>query len=71
LQRASTAPGQLDQGLAFVCFQRSLEKGFLAVQGRLDGEPLEEYVRAVGGGFFFALPGTTDADRPLGAELLA
>jgi deferrochelatase/peroxidase EfeB len=63
--------GQLDQGLAFVCFQRDLEKGFLAVQGRLSGEPLEEYILPVGGGFFFALPGTPDADRPLGAELLA
>ncbi len=63
--------GQLDQGLAFVCFQRDLEKGFLAVQARLDGEPLEEYILPVGGGFFFALPGTSDADRPLGALLLA
>ncbi len=65
------AAGQLDQGLAFVCFQRDLEKGFLAVQARLDGEPLEEYILPVGGGFFFALPGTADPDRPLGAELLA
>ena len=63
--------GQLDQGLAFVCFQRDLEKGFLAVQARLDGEPLEEYVRRVGGGFFFALPGTSDPDRFLGSDLLA
>ena len=62
---------QLDQGLAFVCFQRDLAKGFLAVQARLDGEPLEEYVLPVGGGFFFALPGTTDPDRPLGADLFA
>ena len=62
--------GQLDQGLAFVCFQRDLERGFLAVQARLDGEPLEEYVLPVGGGFFFALPGTSHPDRFLGAELL-
>jgi deferrochelatase/peroxidase EfeB len=63
--------GQLDQGLAFVCFQRDLEKGFLTVQRRLAGEPLEEYVLPVGGGFFFALPGTTDPERPLGAGLFA
>ena len=38
-------------------YQRSLADGFLAVQARLDGEPLEEYIRGEGGGCFFALPG--------------
>jgi deferrochelatase/peroxidase EfeB len=53
--------------------RRSLlaEKRFLAVQARLDGEPLEEYVLPVGGGFFLALPGTSHPDRFLGADLLA
>jgi len=55
--RGFDAAGQLDQGLAFACFQRSLADGFLAVQARLTGERLEEYVRGEGGGFFFALPG--------------
>ncbi len=63
--------GQLDQGLAFVSFQRDLEKQFLAVTRRLAGEPLEEYVLPVGGGFFFALPGVPSADRFLGDRLLA
>jgi deferrochelatase/peroxidase EfeB len=61
--------GTLDQGLAFACFQRNLEKGFLAVQGRLDGEPLEEYIRAEGGGFFFALPGVRGTSDWLGRTL--
>ncbi len=63
--------GQLDQGLAFVSYQRSLERGFLAVQARLNGEPLEEYIRPEGGGFFFALPGVTDSDGFLGEGLFA
>jgi deferrochelatase/peroxidase EfeB len=63
--------GQLDQGLAFACFQRSLEQGFLTVQGRLNGEPLEEYIEAQGGGFFFALPGVQRAGGWLGEGLFA
>jgi deferrochelatase/peroxidase EfeB len=62
--------GQLDQGLAFVCYQRSLERGFLAVQARLSGEPLEEYILPVGGGFFFALPGAEPGSH-LGEALTA
>lgn len=64
-----TTDGQLDQGLLFVCFQRSLEDGFVAVQRRLDGEALEEYIRPVGGGFFFAPPGRPTAGAPFAAGL--
>jgi deferrochelatase/peroxidase EfeB len=63
--------GQLDQGLLFVCYQRDLAAGFETVQRRLDGEPLEEYIRPVGGGYFFALPGVTGPDTFLGAGLFA
>ena len=52
-----TNAGQLDMGLLFVCYQHDLEKGFLTVQKRLNGEALEEYVKPIGGGYFFVLPG--------------
>ncbi|MGK9175956.1 deferrochelatase/peroxidase EfeB [Yokenella regensburgei] len=65
-----TNSGQLDMGLLFVCYQHDLEKGFLTVQQRLNGEALEEYIKPIGGGFFFALPGVKDTSHYLGQALL-
>lgn len=65
-----TNSGQLDMGLLFVCYQHDLEKGFLTVQKRLNGEALEEYVKPIGGGYFFALPGVKDANDYFGSALL-
>ncbi|MEH2310112.1 MAG: iron uptake transporter deferrochelatase/peroxidase subunit [Nostoc sp.] len=62
--------GHLDMGLLFVCFQADLEKGFVTVQNRLIGEPLEEYIRPIGGGYFFALPGVKAEENYLGQSLL-
>ncbi|WP_411703779.1 iron uptake transporter deferrochelatase/peroxidase subunit [Edaphovirga cremea] len=62
--------GQLEMGLLFVCYQHDLEKGFITVQKRLNGEALEEYIRPIGGGYFFALPGVADANHYLGQSLL-
>ena len=42
----------------------------MTVQKRLDGEPLEEYIRPVGGGFFFSLPGVSGEADYLGRTLL-
>jgi deferrochelatase/peroxidase EfeB len=58
--RGFDANGHLDQGLLFVCFQKSVNDGFITVQERLNGEPLEEYIVPNGGGFFFALPGVQE-----------
>lgn len=66
-----TKSGQLDQGLIFIAYQADLEKGFITVQNRLNGEPLEEYIKPVGGGYFFVLPGVRDAGDHLGATLIS
>lgn len=63
------AAGSVD--LLFVCYQADLAAGFLAVQDRLNGEALEEYIKPIGGGFFFTLPGVTAAGDFLGQSLLA
>jgi deferrochelatase/peroxidase EfeB len=68
--RGVTKSGQLDMGLLFICFQSSLDAGFISVQERLNGEPLEEYIKPTGGGYFFALPGVPDKDGYLGQGLL-
>jgi deferrochelatase/peroxidase EfeB len=63
--------GQLEMGLLFIAFQADLEKGFVAVQKRLNGEPFEEYIKPVGGGFFFSLPGAADDRDFVGRSMLA
>src|SRR5580692_1946830 len=60
--RGVTNAGQLDMGLLFVCFQSDLAAGFLTVQSRLNSEQLEEYIKPVGGGYFFVLPGVHSKD---------
>ncbi|WP_422732195.1 iron uptake transporter deferrochelatase/peroxidase subunit [Leclercia pneumoniae] len=65
-----TNSGQLDMGLLFVCYQHDLNKGFLTVQKRLNGEALEEYVKPIGGGYFFTLPGALDKNHYLAQGLL-
>ncbi|MBS7696488.1 MULTISPECIES: iron uptake transporter deferrochelatase/peroxidase subunit [unclassified Chelatococcus] len=65
-----TKSGQLEQGLLFICYQADLEAGFIAVQRRLNGEPLEEYLKPIGGGYFYVLPGARAPGDYLGRTLI-
>lgn len=67
---AISASGQLDMGLLFICYQADLDAGFMTVQQRLNGEPLEEYIKPFGGGYFFALPGVSKPGEYFAQALL-
>lgn len=64
-----TNSGLLDMGLIFISYQNDLKKGFINTQRRLNGEPLERYIKPFGGGYYFALPGMEKEQDYLGQSL--
>jgi deferrochelatase/peroxidase EfeB len=50
--------GDLDEGLMFIAFNQDPVRQYATIQNRLGPEPMVDYITPVGGGYFFAPPGT-------------
>ena len=69
--RGFDAAGQLDQGLVFIAFNQSPKRQFVAIQERLNSEPMIDYITPVGGGYFFVPPGAQGSADFVGSGMLA
>jgi deferrochelatase/peroxidase EfeB len=63
--------GNLQAGHIFIAYQQDVHRQFETVQARLINEPLVDYVQPFGGGYFFTLPGVTNANDWYGKSMLA
>ena len=62
--------GLLDSGSVFMAFSRDIQKQFEATKRRTHGQDLDEYMVAVGGGYFYCPPGVRGKDDYLGREIV-
>jgi deferrochelatase/peroxidase EfeB len=63
--------GNLDQGLVFVAFNQDIQRQFATIQRRLEEEEMVDYITPVGGGYFFAPPGSRGPGDWVGSGLFA
>jgi deferrochelatase/peroxidase EfeB len=63
--------GNLDQGLMFIAFNQDVRRQFETIQARLAEEPMIDYITPVGGGYFFAPPGSHGPGDWVGSQLFA
>lgn len=63
--------GTIDAGLLFCSYQKDIAQQFEAVQHRLAGEPLTDYITPFGGGYFYVLPGVKDNSDHYASALLS
>jgi deferrochelatase/peroxidase EfeB len=69
--RGLDVAGNLDQGLVFVAFNQDIQRQFATIQSRLEEEEMTDYITPVGGGYFFAPPGSRGDGDWVGAGLFA
>jgi deferrochelatase/peroxidase EfeB len=63
--------GNLDQGMLFIAFNRDTHAQFEQIQKRLENEPMIDYIKPVGGGYFFVPRATTSQSDWIGSGLAA
>src|ERR1700733_4722119 len=67
--RGVDSAGDLDQGLMFIAFNQDPVRQYATIQNRLGPEPMVDYITPVGGGYFFAPPGTLGPNDWVGSGL--
>jgi deferrochelatase/peroxidase EfeB len=63
--------GQLNVGLLFVAFNQDIQRQFVAIQERLNEEPMVDYITPEGGGYFFAPRAASGPGDWVGSGLFA